>query len=39
MGQRTLQDHFGPVQVKYDCKGDLCQAFLYSTSSEALKES
>jgi hypothetical protein len=25
-------------KVKYDCKGDLCQAFLYSTSSEAPKE-
>jgi hypothetical protein len=32
---KTTGDRF---KVKYDCKGDLCQAFLYSTSSDAPKE-
>jgi hypothetical protein len=32
---KTTGDRF---RVKYDCKGDLCQAFLYSSSSEVPKE-
>ena len=35
---RTIQDNWDRFKVKYDCKGDLCQAFLCSTSNEAPKE-